>query len=297
MLNRQDIPPLVLLLIIGGWIGIAISACQTTPAVIPTSTLSATSIPATTKPTPIRTLSPVPTVVPSASDLCSTTEGEIRREMLETPILPGQFFYTIYLPPCYTDRKEYPVLYLLHGLTYSDDQWVRLGITDTADRLITSGEIDPLIIVLPYNPNFARPAESNFGSALSEALIPHIDTHYSTVIGKEGRGIGGLSRGGGWAFDIFLKYPTLFNAVGGHSPALFQRVPERFLASMKIAWSGQRIWLDVGEQDDELHYLIRVDKDLTTAEIPHVFVIDPGEHDEIYWKTHAEEYLRWYAGK
>ncbi len=188
-------------------------------------------------------------------------------------------------------------MYLFHGLSYSDDQWVRLGITDAADRLIITGEIDPLIIVLPYNPNYVRPDESNFGSALAEALIPHIDTHYSTMLDKGGRGIGGLSRGGGWAFDIFLKYPDIFSSVGGHSPALFQHIPERFLELMRKAWTDQRIWLDVGEQDDELHYLIRVDEDLKAADIPHVFIIDPGEHDEIYWKAHVDEYLKWYAAK
>jgi enterochelin esterase-like enzyme len=217
--------------------------------------------------------------------------------MLETPILPGQLYYTIYLPPCYSDEREYPVLYLFHGLSYSDDQWVRLGMTDAADRLIGTGEVAPLVIVLPYNPKADRPPHSNFGSAFTGALIPYIDTHYSTQIDAEGRWIGGLSRGGGWVFDIFSKNPELFGMVGGHSPALFQRVPERFLESMEKAWSGQRIWLDVGEQDKELNYLTRVDADLTTANIPHVFVVESGEHDEIYWRAHVEEYLRWYAEK
>jgi enterochelin esterase-like enzyme len=215
--------------------------------------------------------------------------------MIETALLPGQLYYSIYLPPCYSTEEEYPSLYLLHGLSYSDNQWIRLGVTDLADQLIGDGTISPLIIVMPYNPNPNRSPDSNFGKALSEALIPYIDANYSTCIETECRSIGGLSRGGGWAFDIFLNHPELFSAVGGHSPALFQRTMERFMDKMTNVWSGQRIWMDVGEMDQEKKYLIGIDSALTSEGIPHIFILESGEHDEDYWKMHLKEYLLWYA--
>ncbi len=293
--NRQVIPTFALLLFGLGWMGAVLTACQSPQPTTPIPAVATATAPVILTPT----LTPrvtIPTQVDTSSvPLCIEAKGVVRREMLETPILPGQLYYTIYLPPCYSDEQEYPVLYLFHGLSFSDDQWVRLGMTDAADRLIGAGEITPLVIVMPYNPKADRPPHSNFGSAFTGALIPYIDTHYSTQIDADGRWIGGLSRGGGWAFDIFTKNPELFSVVGGHSPALFQRVPERFLESMEQAWSGQRVWLDVGEQDKELNYLTRVDADLTAENIPHVLIVEEGEHDEIYWQAHVEEYLRWYA--
>ena len=45
------------------------------------------------------------------------------------PALPRSLPFRIYLPPCYgqPEIRDYPVLYLLHGQTYRDDQWVNLG--------------------------------------------------------------------------------------------------------------------------------------------------------------------------
>jgi len=270
-------------------------ACQPVPA---KPILAFTETPTLLVSPATQTVAPatsVPSLEPEET-ICHEDEGLVRREMLETDILPGQLFYSIYLPPCYTDEKEYPSIYLLHGLSFKDDQWIRLGITRVADELIRASKIPPIVIVMPYNPNPNRSPESNFGMALTDALIPYVDAHYSTCIETECRSIGGLSRGGGWAFDIFLNHPELFSAVGGHSPALFQRSMERFMDKLTNVWSGQRVWLDVGEMDQEKNYLVGIDSALTAAGIPHIFILGSGEHDEIYWKAHVEEYLLWYAG-
>src|SRR5439155_23085134 len=43
--------------------------------------------------------------------------------------------YSIYLPPSYaTSKHAYPVLYMLHGMSGTNDEWREYGILDAADR-------------------------------------------------------------------------------------------------------------------------------------------------------------------
>ena len=256
----------------------------------------------TLQPFPTETPLPTPqvlTVEPAdysaGLTVCKENAGKISRETIHSPEIPGQMLFRVYTPPCYVDGKDYPVLYLLHGLSSNDDQWIRLGMTAAADRLIASGEIRPLLIVMPYNPNGYIAPDSNFGSALVESLIPWVDEQYKTCVQADCRWIGGLSRGGGWAFYIYSHYPDEFSAVGGHSPAIFTRDPEKLASILKDMPKTGRIWIDVAEQDSERNYLSTVDRLLTDADLPHLFIIHPGDHEESYWRQHVEEYLRWYV--
>ena len=112
----------------------------------------------------------------------------------------------IYLPPCYDERIEinYPVLYLLHGQTYTDDQWIRLGVPNILDNLIHSGESQPFIIVFPDDRYWNLPAGPGFGERLVDSLIPYIDQTYRTLPDRNHRAIGGMSRGAGWALRLGL---------------------------------------------------------------------------------------------
>ncbi len=302
MLNRQDMRIaqyangfatvfLLSLILIG---------CQ--PSRIPVSTLVPTTEGAILQVTaqktkvslePDSTL-PYPTQVEAKK--CTETKGTIKRSFIKSKKLPGDLYFSIYLPPCYAESDSYPVIYLLHGITYTDDQWIRLGILDLADAYISNGVVAPVIIVLPYNPNPQRPPDSNFGDALVKDLIPYIDETYATCSDAACRMIGGVSRGGGWAWDIFLDYPQLFGAVAGHSPALFQRIPSLLAHRLDGLWQGQRLWLDVGDTDPELIYLSKVHDALIQSGIEHEFHVYPGSHTEDYWESNLADYLMWYMG-
>jgi enterochelin esterase-like enzyme len=288
--------------VLGGFLGLIIlMGCDPVPqsVQISASATNTASIP-TGLPTAKVVATLIPTLEPSRTPRpsCGEDKGEVRRETMHSTVLPGNIVYSIYLPPCYTDQQKYPVLYWLHGLTYNDDQWIRLGGIDAADRLIMSGEIEPLIIVMPYNSNSEGPLRNKFGEALAESMVPWIDENYSTIAAPEGRWIGGLSRGGGWAYYIYAKYTRLFGAVGGHSPAIFfEYDPDHFVETIKAVWQGERLWFDVGDQDKEVKFLSASSEGFTAAGILHTFTVNSGNHDEAYWSAHVEEYLRWYAGE
>ena len=142
---------------------------------------------------------------------------------ISTPLLAKPMRYTVYLPPCYNFDKEqrYPVLYLLHGQGYTEDQWIRIGAVRSADQMIVSGDVPPFLMVFPFDYSYKQPAEYNFEDVFIKQLVPTIDGVYRTRPSAGQRAIGGLSRGGAWALHIGARHPDLFGAIGGHSPAIF----------------------------------------------------------------------------
>jgi enterochelin esterase-like enzyme len=219
---------------------------------------------------------------------------------LDTTLLPYPLEYQIYLPPCYTEMTEhrYPVLYLLHGQTYTDQQWIRLGVPQVLDRLIASGESVPFLVVMPGERYWQQPDDTHFDEALTGVLIPYVDQSYRTIPDRQHRAIGGLSRGGGWAIHLGLKRWELFGALGAHSPAIFwldDKHLEEWLAAIPPE-SLPRIYVDSGDNDKELKTTLAFEQLLTKEGIPHEWHLFTGFHNETYWRAHVEDYLRWYAG-
>ena len=274
---------------------ISLSACSTPNEIAPTQTV----IPSTS--TAIRSAtfisSPTPSTATPTPLTCLSEVGEVKQDVVSTTNPLQEFL--IYLPPCYDelDSKHYPVLYLLHGQTYKDDQWIHLGAPAIADQLIHSREIPPFVIVFPDDRYWNVQAGSGFGDRFINDLIPYVDANYRTLADREHRSLGGLSRGGGWTIKLGFAYPELFGALGLHSPAIFttdgfyvekmiQNIPEE---------SRPQLWLDVGDVDRELESIIVFEETLSRNNYIHKFHLFAGDHTENYWREHVEEYLRWYA--
>jgi enterochelin esterase-like enzyme len=232
---------------------------------------------------------------------CASDKGRIEIGSLRSKLLPLPMEYRVYLPPCYAEEvgRRYPVLYMIHGQNYNDDQWDRLGADETADRLISAGETPPFIIVMPRDRNWDQPTVDKFGQVVVEELIPTIDQSYRTMNDKQFRAIGGLSRGGGWAIHLGLSHPELFSALGGHSPAIFWADTSKLRGWLDQATQSSlpRIYLDIGDKDRPaiMASVTWFEKLLTDKRIPHEWYLFTGYHEEAYWQRNIERYLRWYA--
>lgn len=248
--------------------------------------------------TPVAT----PTSLPSPTPfVCRETQGTFIHDQLTTDLLRYPLDFRAYLPPCYDQEPErsYPVLYLLHGQSSTDDQWDRLGADEAADLLITSGEAPPFLIVMPRYRNWFQPDEHNFGLAMVEVLIPHIDSHFRSIPERSRRAIGGLSMGAGWALHLGLSQWELFGAVGLHSLALFSIDSPLIPGWLDSIPPDQlpRIYIDIGDRDswallDSTRWF---EESLTNKDIPHEWYLFSGYHEEKYWQVHSEAYLRWYT--
>ena len=278
-----------LLLFLGGFSACSPSNQGTSVPAFPSPTVTPTIL-VTSAPSPV----PTSTGTPLA---CLTSPGRVEEGSLDSTSPPQAF--RIYLPPCYeeTTNERYPVLYLLHGQTYSDDQWIRLGAVQAADNLILSGETVPFIIVFPDDRYWNLPPGAGFGQRLVEALMPHIDSAYRTLPNRNHRAIGGLSRGAGWALRLGLTRWDLFGTIGLHSLAVLQRDASEigeWLGDIPPA-SRPRVFMDIGDNDPEYEMAGQVEAQFTEVGLPHEWHLYTGAHTEEYWSSHVEEYLRWYV--
>lgn len=295
------------------WFGIitmfvlAIAACTAAPPTAdrpiiqfdptPTPLEAATHTPIPEpSPTATEPLRPSPTPTPACSESVGTLE---HLQLSDTPLAPEPLRFFVYTPPCYqteTDRY-YPVLYLIHGQSSTEDQWVRLGVPVHMDALIAAGEIPPFLVVMPYDKSSASPARDPFGPAVVNNLIPWIDAHYRTLAIRPYRAIGGLSRGAGWAVHLGLEDWGLFGAIGGHSLAVQYGDGARIPGWLDAipASSYPRIYLDIGASDGLFSSAAQFEQLLDARGIPHEWHPFQGTHNEAYWSSHVDDYLRWYG--
>lgn len=139
----------------------------------------------------------------------------------------------VLLPPNYSENKEYPVLYILHGF-YDDEKWMArsvVGIPEMLTELYASGEAEEMIVVLPYiftSKDIPKCtgmdlencfAYDNFINDLTTDLMPFIEQSFSIKTGKENTAITGFSMGGRESLFIGFTRPDLFSYIGAICPA------------------------------------------------------------------------------
>ena len=126
--------------------------------------------------------------------------------------------YSIYLPSDYnTSKRNYPVLYLLHGYTDNETNWIQMGQMKTiADRAIANEEAVPMIIVMPdaWDTWYINQYDGKvpYEDMFFEELIPYMEKTYRIRSDKESRAIAGLSMGGYGSFLYSLHHPDMFCA-------------------------------------------------------------------------------------
>lgn len=221
--------------------------------------------------------------------------------MVGAELLDKPMDYHVLVPPCYVEQveKSYPVLYLLHGQNADQEQWLRLGLAETAGRLMSEDEIPAFLIVLPFDHSPKQPREYRFEQVFLEELIPQIAQDYRTLGGPEARAIGGLSRGGAWAIYLASRHPDMFGVVGAHSPAVFYSNSGALPVRLRDIPAAQRpvFYVDAGDKDVDFRTIQRFTDLLNELGIPHEWHYNLGFHDEAYWSGHLEEYLRWYGSQ
>lgn len=136
---------------------------------------------------------------------------------------------TIYLPPGYEESNQrYPVIYFLHGFTWSDSLMIVEDHFDKLlDKAIATHKIKPVIVVMPdeytlYRGSFYTNSSltGKWADFTGIDLINFIDKNYRTIPKWESRGISGHSMGGQGAIKMGMLYPEVFSAVYALSPAV-----------------------------------------------------------------------------
>lgn len=139
----------------------------------------------------------------------------------------------VLLPPDYSEDKEYPVLYVLHGY-YDNEDWMArdiVGLSEMLSNLYASGEAQEMIVVCPYifvskelewcnGMNLENSlCYDNFINDLTTDLMPFIESTFSVAKGRENTAITGFSMGGRESLFIGFQRPELFGYIGAVAPA------------------------------------------------------------------------------
>jgi enterochelin esterase-like enzyme len=261
---------------------------------------------ATLTPSPLPTIAPslVPTAtltpLPGPPLGCPDEHGQVEKIVVQDPNLSEPMDVNIYLPPCYSNTYSggYPVLYLIHGQIIAYEQWLRIGVPETADIYFSSGKLKPYMIVMPHEKLINQDmAASDFGTDMINGIIPWIDSHYHTCSQRSCRAIGGISRGALWALDLGFYHWQMFGAIGGHSlpgAPFSDSVALSYFKAMQPQ-GGLHLYLDIGDNDDFLPDAEVFVRDLDKDHIPYDWHLNPGAHNEYYWQVHVPEYLAWYG--
>ncbi|MFL5353971.1 alpha/beta hydrolase-fold protein [Archangium sp.] len=198
-----------------------------------------------------------------------------------TPVLTGNIKYLrdvtpkdttlkkrdviVWLPPDYeaNPSRHYPVLYMHDGQNLMDattafaGEW---GVDETAQQLVESGQVEPVIIVGVYNtadriPEYTQVSDATYGGGraddygkfLVEELKPLIDSTYRTKPEAQYTGLAGSSLGGLVSMYLGMKYPGTFSRLGVVSPSVWWA--NKDILSKVNALTEKpalRIWEDIG---------------------------------------------------
>lgn len=205
----------------------------------------------------------------------------------------------VYTPPGFTRKKKYPVLYLLHGLAGTENEWVYNAPPQIIlDNLYADKKVEPMVVVMPNGRAMKddKPGQNKFDSAkvksfatferdLLDDLIPHIEKNYPVYKQYQYRAIAGLSMGGGQALNFGLGNPDMFAYVAGFAPAPNTKMPEALVPDLKKARQFKLLWISCGVDDYLLWVSKRTHDYLETNNIPHIYYTEPGTHDFNVWKN------------
>jgi S-formylglutathione hydrolase FrmB len=254
--------------------------------------------------------------------------ARVERVPFESRLVGAALPYNVVLPPGYEQKSSaqtrYPVLYLLHGLAGSANDWVsqRAHLADYAAQY-------RMIVVVPegkdgWYTDGATVEKDKFESYFVEELMPDVERRFRTVEAREGRAVAGLSMGGYGALKFGLKYPERFAFAASMSGALDAAswLPEQSLSFVKPSIArvfggtdspvrasndiyrmvrelpAARVaslpyfYLDCGTED----VLLQSSRDfaalLVERKIPHEYRQLPGSHGWAYWDKQVREVLK-----
>lgn len=209
----------------------------------------------------------------------------------------------VYTPAGYrTRRRPWPVLYLLHGSSDSDRDWLELGQAgEMLDRMIAQRRAVPMVLVMPDghpHPSLDVSTRARnlatLAAEMRDHLMPIAEQQYGAARQASLRAIAGASMGGAQALHLAGHRPMDFGTVAGFSapgdipsgPALSEAWPARTSGS-----KAPRFWLACGRDDEYLAEAQQVFAYLERSGHRTAWHLSAGGHGWAAWREHLERLL------
>jgi predicted esterase len=229
--------------------------------------------------------------------------------------------------------ERFPVLVLLHGLGETDSEelgvhaWSdRYGLIDAdahlrhppvsgARRYLSDERIAQIdaelarmpyrgfVLVCPFTPNIYKlppPAVAldRYADWIVGTLLPAVRANAPATTDVAATAIDGVSLGGFVAFEVFLRKPEMFGAVGGVQTAIGDQTALGYAARLRalVDRVGPRaVHIESSIWDPSLPAHMTMSKRLHQLGVPHDLDVLTGGHDQIFLREVGTlEMLLWH---
>ena len=153
----------------------------------------------------------------------NAANGKVVTDSLDSKILNTTVKYNVYLPAGFDKSgKQYPAIYLLHGLYGNYDNWEKNArMHEVANELMASGECREAVIIMPnaggkdarnIHNGYFNVEGWNYEDFFFSELLPAVEKKYRCIGDKAHRAVMGLSMGGGGSTVYCQKHPDMFSS-------------------------------------------------------------------------------------
>lgn len=268
----------------------------------------------------ISNLLDVPGDTPQPWEPQNIPHGEVHHHLYTTSVVTGlkgnQSDFFVYTPPGYDPRakRDYPVLYLLHGFSDDASGWTVVGKANLIlDSLIAQGKAKPMIVVMTLGygqmsfvrtggaawrtPEIVAANTSGYQQALLTEVLPRVESEYRVSRKREDRAIAGLSMGGLESLSVGLNNTDKFAYVVGLSSAAAS-IDRTKLANLTPQSANLKLlWIACGTEDR----LLEPNRDFITflksKNMPVTVIETPGMHDWMVWRDNLTHFAPLLFGK
>lgn len=305
-----------------------IPAVSAPPSAVPTSTVPGGDSPATKEPDSSSTPGENPTVTYKPIDQYVQDEdlsvpdgfmavnpdvaGTVETITYDSTVIKEdevvQRKAKVILPKDYDPNKQYPVLYMQHGIFGNEDSLTGDNVQNVIWNAIANGDAEEMIAVFPnacaneyggavdvdgnriygteggFNLTHYA-AYNNFLNDLEQCLMPYINEHYSTLTERENTAICGFSMGGRVTLHIGFTLQSKFRYIGAFCPApgIFKHndngvneeglfMPQETFTLQDEYMNDTLVLIAAGENDGVVKEFPQSYHDaLETNQVPHIF--------------------------
>jgi enterochelin esterase-like enzyme len=228
----------------------------------------------------------------------------------------------VYTPPGYeAGNMKFPIFYLLHGASDSDDSWSSVGRAGfIMDNLIAAHKAKPMVVVMPAGHTRATmvrtpAAAEEFPAEFEQDIMPFAEKNYRVMTDRPHRAIAGLSMGGMQTLNIAIPHLDQFAYVGVFSSGLIGSFPRRAPGAAADAplvpvapgptWEQQHLavlddpatkkglkllWFRTGKDDGLLSTTQKTAELFTSHGFQPYFQESEGGHTWINWHNYLNEF-------
>lgn len=219
----------------------------------------------------------------------------------------------VYTPPGYESGKgRFPVFYLLHGATDSDNSWSTVGRAGSIlDNLIAAKKARPMLVVMPAGHTgpfrFGQSFGEEFEREFVNDVMPFVEKRYRAHTDRKSRAIAGLSMGGAQTLNIGIAHLDKFADLGVFSSGVFgldrsrnttnapagptwEQKNQAALDNAKLKKGLKLVWFATGKDD----FLLKTSQATVQMLRRHGFNVTyketQGAHTWMNWREYLNEF-------